>query len=74
MSMTREALRAEVLNLPPEDRQWLIDLLVESLDEEFEIEPARLEELERRGEDLASGRISGIPREELFPRVRARLG
>jgi putative addiction module component (TIGR02574 family) len=73
MSMTRDELKAEVLSLPPEDREWLIELLVTSLDSEADFTPAQLRELERRGEEMASGKVPGIPAEEFFARVRSRL-
>jgi hypothetical protein len=42
--MTREALEAQLLRLPPEERAHLARVLIESLDEQPDLDPAWLEE------------------------------
>lgn len=42
--------------------------------EQAEIDAAQMEEAERRLDDMISGKDPGVPYEEVFGRVRARLG
>ena len=71
--MSVQELEAEVLKLPSRERARLAEVLIASLDEEDEIAQAWIDESERRYEELRSGKIKGIPAEEVFARVRSRL-
>lgn len=66
-------LRDAVLALPSEERAELIDAVLASLPIEPEIEAAWADEIERRIDDLESGRVRGIPAEQVFAEARARL-
>ena len=63
------------LTLPVRDRISLAECLLLSVDESHEplIDEAILVECERRLDDFRSGRVSGIPAEEAFCRVREAL-
>lgn len=58
-------------DLPEEDRAALAGLLIESLESERDpdVDEAWAAEIERRVEDIKSGRVEGVPWET----VRARL-
>lgn len=71
--MSVQELEAEVLNLPSHERARLAEVLIASLDEEDEIGQAWIDEAERRYEELHSGKVKGIPAEEVFARVRSHL-
>ncbi|MEN9361214.1 MAG: hypothetical protein RL095_2749 [Verrucomicrobiota bacterium] len=76
MSSLTPALTEEILALPSEDRAYLAQRLLESLDAVPDPEIDRLwaEEIERRIDDLESGKTKAIPAEEVFAAVRARYG
>ncbi len=71
MAKLAEELYKRALDLDERERADLVARLIESLDTEVEpgVEAAWLAEVERRMEDLDSGKAQSIPWEE----VRARL-
>jgi putative addiction module component (TIGR02574 family) len=71
MAKLAEELYKRALDLDERERANLVARLIESLDTEVEpgVEAAWLAEIERRMEDLDSGKAQSIPWEE----VRARL-
>lgn len=71
--MTREILEAQLRRLPPEDRAHLARVLLESLDDEPELDPAWLEEAERRAAELLAGTVEAIPVADAFANARRRL-
>jgi putative addiction module component (TIGR02574 family) len=71
--MSVQELEAEVLKLPSHERARLAEALIASLDEEDEIAEAWAKEAERRSAELRSGAVQGIPADEVFARIRARL-
>jgi putative addiction module component (TIGR02574 family) len=71
--VTRETLEAQLLRLPPEERAHLARVLIESLDEQPELDPSWLEEAERRAAELASGAVNAVPTAEALERARRRL-
>ncbi len=71
--MTREALEAQLLGLPTEERAHLARVLIESLDDQPELDPSWLEEASRRAAELASGSAQGIPAAEAFGEARRKL-
>ncbi len=76
MPMTLEELESEALKLSLDDRIRLAEMLWVSADptSEAEIERLWLVEAERRLAELREGRVQGLPAEEVFAKVRARLG
>jgi putative addiction module component (TIGR02574 family) len=69
-----QALADQLLALPSPDRARLAELLLASLEERDPGAPAAWEaELARRSTDLASGRVAGIPAEDVFAEVERRL-
>lgn len=71
--MTRETLEAQLRRLPPQDRAHLARVLLESLDDEPELEPAWLEEAERRAAELLGGAVEAIPAADALVNARHRL-
>jgi putative addiction module component (TIGR02574 family) len=70
MSFTE--LKTRAMRLRPAQRAKLVSALIETLEPE-EDEPLTLEELDRRSEDLRSGRVQGVPAEEMIESARRRL-
>jgi putative addiction module component (TIGR02574 family) len=64
--MTIDQLTAAVLDLPPEQRALLREKLEDSLYPMDDIDPADLEEAHRRLDAMKSGRVKGVPFEELL--------
>ncbi len=73
MSPQFEILEAEVLNLVPAERALLAEHIIASLDEDNEIESAWAVEVERRVAEIESGRVVGMPFEEVIAQARAAL-
>jgi hypothetical protein len=71
--MTREALEAQLLRLPSEERAYLARVLIESLDDQPELDPSWLEEAKRRGVELASGTVQAISAATAFGEARRKL-
>lgn len=69
-------LTDQVLSLPCEDRLYLVDRLLASLNAPSREEIDRLwaEEAARRIDELDSGKAQAIPGEQVFAEIRARLG
>jgi len=76
MTPQAEKLRDAVLSLPCEERIYLVERLLESLNTPRDEEIDRLwaEEAERRIEELDSGEVEEIPGEQVFAEIRASLG
>ena len=75
LAMTDTALRLkeEILRLPPDDRTALMDELMEALGYEFvEDDEAWERELNRRSEEIRSGKALGRPADEMFADLRKR--
>jgi putative addiction module component (TIGR02574 family) len=68
-------IESQALQLPPKERARLTQRLIASLDSEFDrdAEQAWLEEAERRLDELKSGKVTGIPAEQVFEKVRSTL-
>ena len=64
------------LSLPPTEREELAQTLLGSLDDEplTEIDEAWIEVAERRLDDLLTGKVRGIPGEQVIPEIRRELG
>jgi putative addiction module component (TIGR02574 family) len=74
MSDPRE-IESEALQLPPKERARLAQRLLASLDTESDrdAEQIWLQEAERRLDELESGKVIGIPAEQVFRRARSTL-
>lgn len=73
MSSQLEAVEAQALKLTAEERAQLADRLIASLFEDHEVEEAWAVEVERRIEEIESGRSELIPAAEAIARARAAL-
>jgi len=74
--MTLTDVEVEALKLNPGDRADLAQKLLDSLEDlsEKEIEELWIKEAIRRAKELESGEVVGIPAEEVFAEIRARIG
>ena len=70
---TLEALQAQVLNLPKEDRARLLERLVASLDVDPQAEEAWEQLAEARERELSSGHAVAVPLEDAMARLRVRF-
>ena len=75
--MTVEQYKEQLGRLPAGERAELALYLIRTLDgdeeDPQEVEAAWKAELDRRGEEIASGKEAGIPAEEFFARLRESL-
>ena len=76
MTTATAKLADQILSLPCEDRIYLVDRLLESLNapSREEIDRVWAEEAERRIDELDSGKVQAIPGEQVFAEIRKRLG
>lgn len=76
MSAVSDKLLEEALSLPAEARLDLVERLIASLNLPIDkgIERAWAEEAERRVEQIESGEAELIPGDEVFSRIRKKLG
>lgn len=75
MSMTVAQILTAAQELPPWEREALCTKLAESLDAPLMAEEqAWADAAERRAAELSSGKVKGIPSEEVFAKARRRLG
>jgi len=73
MTLPLQQIESEALSLPADERARLAEALIESLDEDARLQQAWDEEIGRRVEDLRSGRVKGIPAEEVFAEMEELL-
>ncbi len=73
MASQFEMVESQALKLSPEERSQLADRLITSLFEDHEIEAAWAAEVERRIEDIESGRAKLIPAADAIARARAAI-
>jgi putative addiction module component (TIGR02574 family) len=76
MSMSVEQLAEEALALPSDSRALLADRIVESLDagELSDLDRIWGAEAKRRRDEVREGRVTTIPGEEAFLKVRRAVG
>ena len=79
MKATLEKVAEEALSLPPTDRVALTRILIHALDAEAAESPAEVEaawhkEVERRLDEVLSGRVKTIPAAEVFAKLRGKYG
>ncbi|HLM66129.1 MAG TPA: addiction module protein [Longimicrobium sp.] len=72
MSMTVEELEAELRNQPEEVRDYLANMLIETLDDADVDEDAVETEAHRRYLELESGEAEGVDGDEVIAQLRAR--
>jgi len=72
MGELAERLKTEALGLPNEDRAELAYCLIRSLDEGDDpgVQSAWEAELERRWQDMESGKVAGQPADRVFSEAR----
>ena len=73
MSTPVHDLAAEVLNLPPEDRARMLELLIASFEPKSKAQKAWMELALRRREEVRSGKVTMVPEDDALARVRARI-
>jgi putative addiction module component (TIGR02574 family) len=73
MATQLEIVEAQALRLTAEERAQLADRLITSLFEDHDIETAWAEEVERRIEEIESGRAKLVPAAEAITRARAAI-
>jgi putative addiction module component (TIGR02574 family) len=71
-----QQIEAEALRLPPDERESLAGVLVQSLEDASvnEIDAAWIEEAEQRFQKWQAGKTDGIPSEKFFSEIRRDLG
>lgn len=75
MPLTLEQIVEEARHWPPEKVGELVSRLTEDVHaSDPEIEAAWKTEIDRRIEEIQSGKVQGIPAEEVFARVRKIIG
>jgi putative addiction module component (TIGR02574 family) len=67
-------VEAQALKLTPEERAHLAERLIASLFHDQDVEEAWAVEVERRVNEIESGDVELIPGDEVFARLRRRLG
>ena len=74
MTATLERLTHDALELSTHERAQLAHSLIASMDEEHDADAdsAWDAEVERRVEEIRSGKVQGIPAEEVFARLKAK--
>ncbi len=78
MPMPLQAIEAEALQLPPDERGQLVGRLMESLEPAAEDTPVNItkawdDEIARRIEDLEAGRTQAVPYEQVRAELRAMI-
>jgi putative addiction module component (TIGR02574 family) len=76
MTAALKKLEDEAMKLPTRSRARLAERLISSLDEEGTDPNAPklwVQESQRRAEELASGRVKGVPANKVLRRARAAL-
>jgi putative addiction module component (TIGR02574 family) len=66
-------LMEDVLKLPRQDRSYLAAKIIESLDQNDDLSPEWMEELDRRVASWKSGESPAVSSENLHKEIRGRL-
>lgn len=72
MTTKVKALAKTAVLLPPEDRTYLAEQLLMSLDE-ADLEQQWAAEAKRRRDEIRSGRVTPVPAEEVYRRIERLL-
>ncbi len=75
MTAATTKLEEKLLSLPCEDRIYLVEKLLRSLNSPSreEIDKAWAEESEKRIDELETGKVKTIPGEQAFQKIRKRI-
>ena len=73
MTFTLELLEAEALKLAPAEKSRLLERLMDSLDEDLEIEAAWDAVAEDRESRVGAASAGAVPMEQAFARLEARF-
>lgn len=73
MATPTRDLAAEVLDLPPENRARILELLIASFEPKSSAQKAWMDLALRRREEVQSGKVAMVPGDEALARVRARV-
>jgi putative addiction module component (TIGR02574 family) len=73
MSSELEVIEAQAIQLTAEERARLADRLIASLFQDHEVEEAWAAEVERRSEEIESGRVQLVPAADAIARARAAI-
>jgi len=72
--LSKQELFDEVLSLPVEDRSYLIDLILKSMNPiNSDIDRRWIEISRKRLNELSTGKINGIPGDEVFDKIWKRF-
>ena len=75
MKATLEQVTADALSLTSKERAALTRTLIESFDEGLaEAEPVWRDKVNRRVEEIQSGRVKGVSAEEVLTKLRTKYG
>ena len=75
MSMTVTQILAAAQALPPQERETLCTQIAESLDAPLTAEEQAWADVAgRRADEMRSGKVKGVPADEVFAKARGRLG
>ncbi len=79
MKATLEQVAEEALRLSLSDRSALTRILIQTLDPEpaedtAEVQQAWQVEVEKRADEILSGRVKTVPADEVFAKLRAKYG
>ena len=72
MTTTLKNLAKTVVQLPPRERAFLAERLLDSLDES-DLEREWIDEAKRRRDEIRSGRVEPIPAEDVYRRIEQLL-
>lgn len=75
MAQDLKEITEQALRLPPDERVVLAESLLLTIDEKDDllIDESVMAELERRLQDFRDGKVTGIPADEAFRRIRETL-
>jgi putative addiction module component (TIGR02574 family) len=72
MTATLRNIAKTVVQLPPRERAFLAERLLDSLDES-DIEQAWIDEAKRRRDEVRSGKVQPIPAQDVYRRIEKLL-
>lgn len=73
MIATIDTLFAEALSLSDETRLQLVERLIPTIQSEPSLDAEQIQEVQRRMEDVRSGRVKTIPGEQVFREIEQSL-
>lgn len=73
MIATLDSLFAEALSLPDDTRLQLVERLIPTIQSEPSLEEEQIQEVQRRMDDVRSGRVKTIPGEQVFREIEQSL-